>query len=51
MNEDIIKGKWAQLKGKTKEKWGELTNDDLDIMFYRGNSFRYCGRSDSNLPS
>ncbi|HFC6352909.1 MAG: CsbD family protein [Neisseria elongata] len=32
MNEDIIKGKWAQLKGKAKEKWGELTNDDLDII-------------------
>ena len=25
MNEDII-------KGKAKEKWGELTNDDLDII-------------------
>ncbi len=32
MNEDIIKGKWEQLKGKTKEKWGELTNDDLEII-------------------
>ena len=32
MNEDIIKGKWEQLKGKAKEKWGELTNDDLDII-------------------
>ena len=32
MNEDIIKEKWAQLKGKAKEKWGELTNDDLDII-------------------
>lgn len=26
------KGKWAQLKGKAKEKWGELTNDDLDVI-------------------
>ena len=32
MNEDIIKGKWEQLKGKAKEKWGELTNDDLEII-------------------
>lgn len=32
INEDIIKGKWEQLKGKAKEKWGELTNDDLDII-------------------
>jgi len=28
----LSKGKWAQLKGKAKEKWGELTNDDLDII-------------------
>ena len=32
MNEYIIKENWAQLKGKAKEKWGELTNDDLDII-------------------
>lgn len=29
MNSDIIKGKWAQLKGGVKEKWGDLTDDDL----------------------
>lgn len=30
MNEDIIKGNWKQLKGMVQQKWGELTNDDLD---------------------
>lgn len=29
MNEDIIKGKWAQLRGKLKEKWNKLTDDDV----------------------
>ena len=29
MNQDIIKGKWAQLSGKLKEKWGKLTDNDL----------------------
>ena len=29
MNNDIIKGKWAQFKGGVKEKWGDLTDDDL----------------------
>jgi uncharacterized protein YjbJ (UPF0337 family) len=29
MNEDRIKGDWKQLKGKVKEKWGELSDDDL----------------------
>lgn len=26
----IIKAKWNQLRGKAKEKWGDLTDDDLD---------------------
>lgn len=27
--EDLFKGKWNQIKGKIKEKWGNLTDDDL----------------------
>lgn len=30
MNENQIKGKWKEIKGKAKAKWGELTDDDLD---------------------
>jgi uncharacterized protein YjbJ (UPF0337 family) len=30
MNADILKGKWLQLKGNVKGKWGALTDDDLD---------------------
>ena len=30
MNEDILKGKWMQLRGVIREKWGELTDDELD---------------------
>jgi uncharacterized protein YjbJ (UPF0337 family) len=32
MNADQIKGKWNQLKGSVKTKWGKLTNDDLDVI-------------------
>jgi uncharacterized protein YjbJ (UPF0337 family) len=32
MNEDQIKGSWKQFKGKVKEKWGKLTDDDLDVI-------------------
>ena len=32
MNEDQIKGNWKQFKGKVKEKWGKLTDDDLEII-------------------
>jgi uncharacterized protein YjbJ (UPF0337 family) len=29
MNNDIFKGKWHQLKGEIKRKWGKMTDDDL----------------------
>jgi uncharacterized protein YjbJ (UPF0337 family) len=32
MNEDILMGKWKQLKGKIKEQWGELTDDEIDKL-------------------
>ncbi len=30
MNRDEIEGKWKQLKGRAKEQWGDLTDDELD---------------------
>jgi uncharacterized protein YjbJ (UPF0337 family) len=30
MNWDQVAGNWRQLKGKFKEKWGKLTDDDFD---------------------
>ncbi len=30
MNKDILQGKWREMKGKVKEQWGKLTDDDLD---------------------
>jgi uncharacterized protein YjbJ (UPF0337 family) len=32
MNQDIIQGKWKQLKGSLKTKWSKLTNDDLERL-------------------
>lgn len=29
MNWDTTKGNWNQFKGKVKEQWGKLTDDDL----------------------
>lgn len=29
MNKDRAQGKWKQLAGKLKEKWGKLTDDEL----------------------
>lgn len=32
MNKDQIEGNWKQFKGKIKEQWGKLTDDDLDVI-------------------
>jgi len=29
MDSDRIKGKWNQIKGDVKRKWGQITDDDL----------------------
>jgi uncharacterized protein YjbJ (UPF0337 family) len=30
MNYDIAEGKWKQIKGVLRDKWGKLTDDDFD---------------------
>lgn len=42
MSNDILKGKWKQLTGSIKEKWGELTDDD--IAEAEGNTEKLIGK-------
>jgi len=32
MNWDQVQGKWKQMKGQAKTRWGKLTDDDLDVI-------------------
>jgi uncharacterized protein YjbJ (UPF0337 family) len=32
MNWDRVEGNWKQFKGKVKEKWGKLTDQDLTTI-------------------
>lgn len=32
MNQETLEGNWKQLKGRVKETWGNLTDDDLDVI-------------------
>jgi uncharacterized protein YjbJ (UPF0337 family) len=32
MDWNRFEGNWKQLKGQVKEKWGQLTDDDLDVI-------------------
>jgi uncharacterized protein YjbJ (UPF0337 family) len=32
MNWDRVEGNWKQFKGQLQQKWGKLTDDDLDVI-------------------
>ncbi len=42
MNRDTLSGQWTQLKGKIRQQWGKLTDDDLEKI--RGNRDMLIGR-------
>lgn len=42
MNQDVLKGKWLQLKGEVRTQWGKLTNDDVDQI--EGNGEKLMGK-------
>jgi uncharacterized protein YjbJ (UPF0337 family) len=42
MNWDQMEGQWKQLKGSARQKWGELTDDDLDQI--KGKQEKLVGR-------
>lgn len=42
MNEDRISGNWQQFKGKMREQWGKLTDDDVDVA--AGQREQFLGR-------
>ncbi len=41
MNTDILKGKWKEMKGDLKVRWGKLTDDDFTEM--EGHSDKLLG--------
>jgi uncharacterized protein YjbJ (UPF0337 family) len=42
VNKDEAAGKWQQVKGKLKQQWGKLTDDDLTIL--EGSRDRLAGQ-------
>jgi uncharacterized protein YjbJ (UPF0337 family) len=42
MNDDILDGKWKQVKGNVRNWWGKLTDDDVDKI--AGKSEKMVGR-------
>lgn len=42
MNWDQIAGRWAQVKGEARRKWGKLTDDDMEVI--AGSKDKFVGR-------
>ncbi len=42
MNWDQVEGKWKEMKGSVKQKWGKLTDDDLNYI--NGSRDQFLGR-------
>mgnify|MGYP002713185618 CR=1 FL=1 len=41
MNKNIMEGKWKQVKGEVRKRWGELTEDDVNRV--QGSSQKLIG--------
>lgn len=41
INEEILKGKWNEIKGEIRSQWGKLTDNDLEQV--KGNSTSISG--------
>jgi uncharacterized protein YjbJ (UPF0337 family) len=42
MNWDQIEGKWTEVKGEIRRRWGNLTDDDLEVI--AGSKDKFIGR-------
>ena len=42
MNPQILKGKWNQLRGEIRTRWGKLTDDDMTQI--EGNAEKMIGK-------
>ncbi|MFW6009390.1 MAG: CsbD family protein [archaeon] len=42
MDKNFLKGKWKQVKGDVKSRWGKLTDDDLKEI--EGNREKLIGK-------
>ena len=47
MNTTVLKGNWEELKGKLKQKYADLTDDDL--MFAEGKEEELLGKLQTKL--
>ncbi len=42
MEKDILKGKWRQIREDIRGRWGNLTDDDVDMI--QGDNEKFIGK-------
>jgi uncharacterized protein YjbJ (UPF0337 family) len=42
MNWNQVEGRWKEMKGAVRAKWGKLTDDDFDVI--AGNKDKFVGK-------
>ena len=42
MNWDRVEGNWMQFKGRARQQWGKLTDDDMELV--KGKRTELAGR-------
>ena len=50
MDWNRVEGNWKQVKGKVKEKWGKLTDDDLTAINGRRHQLEARSKSGTAMP-
>ncbi len=51
MDWNRVEGNWKQIKGRVKERWGKLTDDDLNVINgRRATSSKARSRLDTATP-
>ena len=50
MDWNRFEGNWKQFSGRVKEKWGKLTDDDLDVINADASNWKERFRSATALP-
>ena len=48
MNRDTLKGQWTQFKGKVRQQWGKISDDDVRTLFGKADC---CGLANARCPT
>ena len=51
MNWDTVKGDWKKFTGKVREKWGDFTDDELEVARGKREQSQHDGENDASAQT